>query len=69
MARHFDAKKELFGVSKLAVDITQDDFEDDPSDMATLYGGQTQILPQRDTAGRAIAILVCRIAGHGTAHQ
>ncbi|KAG7338204.1 hypothetical protein IV203_025116 [Nitzschia inconspicua] len=54
MARHYDSKRELFGVDKLAKDITQDDLEDSPEDLQTLYGGQSQIVCKRDRAGRAI---------------
>jgi hypothetical protein len=56
IARYFDNKLELFGADKLTKDITQDDFEGGANDTDTLYNGQLQILPERDRAGRAIAI-------------
>jgi hypothetical protein len=55
MVRHFETKRELFGVGKLAKDITQDDLEEDPDGIPTLYTGQSQILCKRDRAGRAIS--------------
>jgi hypothetical protein len=56
MVRHFETKRELFGVGKLAKDITQDDLKEDPDGIPTLYTGQSQILCKRDRAGRATSI-------------
>lgn len=56
LMRHFDTKQELFGRSKLAKDITLDDF--DNHDMAALKAGYYQILPYRDRAGRVIFVKV-----------
>ena len=55
IARHFEAKLELFGRDKLARDIEQDDL--DPFTMDRLYQGGLQILPQRDRAGRRLMLL------------
>lgn len=54
MVRHFETKLDLFGPDALSRDITQDDDLTDPDDVATLYGGQAQILPFRDRAGRNV---------------
>jgi hypothetical protein len=54
LARHFQAKLDLFGRYKLAQDIVQDDLDED--DMDALYGGSNQMLPMRDRAGRAVAV-------------
>jgi hypothetical protein len=54
LARYFQAKLELFGLSKLVKDIVQDDLDED--DMEALYSGFTQNLPVRDRAGRAVTI-------------
>jgi hypothetical protein len=54
MARHFQAKLDLFGRCKLAQDIVQDDLNED--DMAVLYAGSHQILPMRDRAGRVVTV-------------
>ena len=54
LARHFQAKLELFGRSKLVKDIVQDDLDEE--DMAALYAGFTQLLPVRDRAGRAVSL-------------
>jgi hypothetical protein len=51
MVRHVETKRELFGLDKLAKDIThsQDDLEEDPDGgIPTLYNGQSQILGRRD---------------------
>jgi hypothetical protein len=52
LARHFQAKLDLFGEGKLAQDITQDDLDQD--DMEALYSGCSQSLPLRDRAGRLV---------------
>ena len=54
LARHFQAKLDLFGRSKLVKDIVQDDLDED--DMEALYAGFTQVLPVRDSAGRAVSL-------------
>jgi hypothetical protein len=54
LARHFQAKLDLFGRDKLAKDIVQDDLDID--DMEALYSGFTQHLPFRDRAGRVVWI-------------
>jgi hypothetical protein len=54
LARHFQAKLDLFGRYKLAQDIVQDDLDED--DMAVLYDGSNQMMPMRDRAGRAVAV-------------
>ena len=53
---YFEAKLELFGVEKLARDITQNDLSSD--DMSLLESGYVQVLNQRDTAGRPIFFVV-----------
>jgi hypothetical protein len=62
LARHFQAKLELFGRDKLGRDIVQDDLGE--SDMQALYCGRSQTLPFRDRAGRAIAVLFPQIKLH-----
>lgn len=52
MKRHFDVKLELFGIDRLNRDISLADFT--PDDRRTLEHGFYQLLPKRDTAGRAI---------------
>jgi hypothetical protein len=54
LARHFQAKLDLFGRSTLARDIVQDDLDEDT--MAVLYAGSHQILPMRDRAGRTVSV-------------
>ena len=49
---YFEAKLELFGVDKLARDITQEDLSSD--DMSLLESGYVQVLNQRDRGGRPI---------------
>ena len=56
MARHFQAKLDLFGADKLARNITQADLGDD--DLECLYAGYEQFLSARDRAGRIIWIQV-----------
>jgi hypothetical protein len=55
LARHFQAKLELFGEGKLAQDISQDDLDQD--DMEALYSGYSQSLPLRDRAGRLVWVM------------
>jgi hypothetical protein len=52
--RHFQSKLELFGMSLLARDITQDDLDEET--LAALYDGTGQTLPVRDRAGRLILL-------------
>jgi hypothetical protein len=54
LVRHFQAKLELFGMSLLARDITQDDLDEET--LAALYDGTGQILPVRDRAGRLVMV-------------
>lgn len=54
LARHFEAKLELFGRDKLARDIQQDDLDKETID--ALYSGYTQTMPLRDRAGRLVNI-------------
>lgn len=53
MARHFEAKLDLFGESKLCEDITQNDLT--PGDMDALVTGVGH-LPIRDSTGRLVRI-------------
>ena len=53
MARHFEAKLDLFGASKLCQDITQNDLN--PGDMDALVTGVGH-LPIRDSVGRLVRI-------------
>jgi hypothetical protein len=54
---HFEKKLELFGMDKLAKDITLDDMS--ASDVECIGNGHVQHLPVRDQAGRAvIAVLL-----------
>ena len=52
VVKYFEAKKELFGVSKITKHITQEDL--DKNDLEELFSGRFQILPIKDPAGRAI---------------
>jgi hypothetical protein len=52
LARHFQVKLDLFGVTKLVKDIELSDF--DEYDMEALYSGGFQVLPSKDRAGRPI---------------
>jgi hypothetical protein len=52
IVRHFEMKLELFGPEKIARDIQMDDLEEDS--IACLESGFTQVLPVRDSSGRAI---------------
>lgn len=55
LVRFFQAKLDLFGTEKLAMDITQDDLDHD--DMNSLYSGYGRFLDQPDQTGRAVATL------------
>jgi hypothetical protein len=52
IVRHFEMKLELFGAEKIARDIQMDDLDEDG--IACLQSGFTQVLPVRDSSGRAI---------------
>ena len=52
MVSYFQHKLELFGIEKLAKDITLDDLDDD--DRAALHSGSIQCLSQKDRAGRTV---------------
>ncbi|KAL3934792.1 MAG: hypothetical protein SGBAC_009560 [Bacillariaceae sp.] len=54
--RHFETKRTLFGVEKLAVEITQDDL--DKETMDSLYVGYSQYLRTPDRSGRIISVWV-----------
>jgi len=53
--RHFQMKLDLFGMEKLAVDITQDDL--DVQDMDALYSSGGRFLNAYDSAGRIINLI------------
>ena len=54
LARHFQAKLELFGKEKLVSNITQDDL--DTNSLCVLNYGYPQLLPLRDRAGRIVCV-------------
>ncbi|CAJ1939093.1 unnamed protein product [Cylindrotheca closterium] len=54
-ARFFQAKLDLFGQEKLALNITQDDLDHD--DMMLLNSGYGRFLEQPDQTGRPVAVL------------
>lgn len=54
MIKFFQLKKDLWGVDKLCQDITLDDLDEDT--LETLKGGDSQISPVRDMAGRPIVL-------------
>ena len=56
MVQFFEMKRDLFGQGKLARDITQNDLSRE--DLIILYSGYQQYLPVRDSAGRAVAVLI-----------
>ena len=60
LALHFEVKLELFGPDKLALDITQDDLDQEAMD--ALYSGLSQVLQERDRSGRSIVVFN---ANHG----
>lgn len=53
---HFEMKLDLFGMEKLAMDITQDDLN--MKDMDLLYSGYGRILDCTDRAGRIVYLTV-----------
>ena len=52
IARHFQAKSDLFGRDKIARDILQSDLDEE--DLECLYAGYEQFLPSKDRAGRDV---------------
>jgi hypothetical protein len=61
IVKFFEVKEELFGVSKLVKDITQNDLEE--QDLECLYKGYIQWLPMKDLAGRRVYIMFPLQAG------
>ena len=61
IVRHFQAKMDLFGKERLAMDIVQDDL--DAEAMNSLYSGKGQNTNARDRTGRAIFLIAA-----GTSH-
>jgi hypothetical protein len=57
MVRHLETKHELFGVGKLAKDITQDDLEEEPDGIPTLY---TKFCANRTAPGEPFPFGVAR---------
>jgi hypothetical protein len=54
LVKYFTCRLEMFGVEKLSKSITLDDLSDES--VSALGGGRIQILPNRDTQGRAVVI-------------
>lgn len=52
--RHFQTKKDLFGIEKLTLDITQDDLDKEAMD--SLYVGYAQHLQTPDRSNRIISL-------------
>ena len=52
--QHFEFKAKLFGLNKVAKDITLDDLNED--DMIALQSGASMYIPNGDTSGRAICV-------------
>ena len=52
LIKHFEMKKELFGIDKLGRDIRLEDFSND--DMESLLAGGVQLLPKPDHGGRPV---------------
>lgn len=55
LVKHFELKRDLFGVTKLVKDIEQDDMSEE--DIDELYGGYVQWSPLKDSAQRTVAIM------------
>jgi hypothetical protein len=55
LARHFEAKLELFGPSKLVQDITQSDLQEGDMDAMVVLIGH---LPVRDSVGRLVRLTI-----------
>ena len=64
LIKHFQFKKQLFGMEKVANDITMDDLNDD--DKAALYSGYHIVLPKRDNAGRFVLFINANYASYKT---
>lgn len=60
MVRFFESKLELFGPDLLTKDIKMDDLNED--DLECLWSPFSQTLPQRDSSGRGIVVLMPRLA-------
>jgi hypothetical protein len=58
MARYLDWKLSLFGESKLCKDITLADLQED--EMTMLKKGNFQFLPERDSSGRAVLVILVK---------
>ena len=56
--RHFQMKLDLFGLEKLVLDITQDDFDSDTMDALHDFAGR--FLKTRDRGGRIVNLMVSR---------
>jgi hypothetical protein len=56
LVKYFNCRLEMFGVEKLSKSITLDDLSDES--VAILGEGRMQILPNRDTQGRAVLIAI-----------
>eukprot|EP00526_Cylindrotheca_closterium_P010694 CAMPEP_0113608756 /NCGR_PEP_ID=MMETSP0017_2-20120614/4101_1 /TAXON_ID=2856 /ORGANISM="Cylindrotheca closterium" /LENGTH=395 /DNA_ID=CAMNT_0000517475 /DNA_START=10 /DNA_END=1197 /DNA_ORIENTATION=- /assembly_acc=CAM_ASM_000147 len=56
LIRHFEVKRELFGVEKLTIDITQDDLDKEAMDC--LYVGYAQFLRTPDRSNRIISLWI-----------
>jgi hypothetical protein len=54
MARHLDAKLQLFGVQKLTKDLGMEDLF--PEDLEVMESGWFTVLPLRDRAGRLVVV-------------
>ncbi|KAG7361442.1 hypothetical protein IV203_036542 [Nitzschia inconspicua] len=59
MVSHFHYKTELFGEHKLVKDITFDDLE--PEDVEEFMGGSYQFVPQKDSRGRPICLVIQKL--------
>jgi hypothetical protein len=62
LARHFEVKLDLFGVSKLVKDITQNDL--DEGDMDSAMSGISVHLPARDSVGRLVRLTLANPFDH-----
>jgi hypothetical protein len=59
MVRFFESKLELFGPDILIKDIKMDDLNED--DLECLWSPFSQTLPQRDSSGRGITVVMPRL--------
>ena len=62
--KHFYFKKQLFGLEKVAKDITIEDLDDDDKD--ALSSGYHIFLPEKDNAGRAVCLITANYANYRT---